>query len=324
MRNAILEQLLAEYEARRSENAREEAARLAQAAKVNPEIGRIFEARRDALFSALREVLSQRGQDISGRVAAEMDTYNTRLRSLLLKSGLPEDYLQPIYRCPVCRDTGYVGEPLRRRCDCLQREYFKRLCQDVGLNERTPQTFEAYCEDVFSPEPLKNVGVSQRDYMRVLRDKCLRYADSFPNTPVNDYLFMGSSGLGKTFLMQAIAHRVLERGYSALSISAFKLVELTRKAYFTNNPEESEPLFSVDLLLIDDLGVEPMMENITIVQLYHVINERQNAGLHTILSTNLTSVQLQERYTERITSRLMHTGQCELVAFIGSDIRRKS
>ena len=118
---------------------------------------------------------------------------------------------------------------------------------------------------------------------------------------------------------------MLERGFSALCLSAFKVVEMTRQAYFSNSSEESAPLFDVDLLLIDDLGSEPLMDNLTITQLYHVVNERQNAGKHTILSTNLNSVQFQDRYTERIGSRLLSSaGQCELVAFIGCDIRRKA
>ena len=43
------------------------------------------------------------------------------------------------------------------------------------------------------------------------------------------------------------------------------------------------------LLLIDDLGTEPLMENITVTQLFNLLNERQNRGKHTVISTNLPS-----------------------------------
>ena len=195
----------------------------------------------------------------------------------------------------------------------------------IGLNERTLQTFENFREDVFSQDIIPGANISQRTFMCFLRDKCKKYADTFPNTATPDMLFMGTSGLGKTFLMQAIAHTVLEKGYSALCVSAYKVLEMTRQAYFNHTPEHSAPLFEADLLLIDDLGTEPLMDNITIEQMYHVINSRQNAGKHTIYSTNLNSVEFQGRYTERIGSRLLSSaGQCELIAFIGSDIRRKT
>ena len=323
--NAIMDALMGEYEAKRATNAREEARRFSHAVSLCPEIGKVADTRREALFSAMRSTLSpSRGKESIVHLAEDMEAYNRRLRELLKEHGLPEDYLQPIYECNDCQDTGFVGTPIKTRCACLNREYFKRLGKSIGLNERNPQTFETFREEVFSPEVIPELKVSQRAYMAVLRDKCQKYAETFPNTAVPDMLFMGPSGLGKTFLMQAIAHRVLERGFSALCISAFKVIEMARQAYFSNDPSQSAPLHNVDLLLIDDLGVEPLMENITIEQLYHVINERQNAGKHTILSTNLTSVQMQSRYTERIASRLISSaGQCELVAFIGGDIRRR-
>jgi DNA replication protein DnaC len=325
MPNAIMNALMMKYEARQQENAREEERRLKEASGLCPEIGRLAAARRDALFSTMRSALASGKQSASvNRLAENMENYNRKIRELLKKSGLPEDYLQPVYQCKTCHDTGFVGESVKKRCSCLSQEYFKEMGKLIGLNERTPQTFDSFREEVYSQEVIPGANVSQRTFMSFLRDKCKKYAETFPDTATPDMLFMGTSGLGKTFLMQAIAHRVLERGFSALCVSAFKVVEMTRQSYFQNNAEESAPLYDVDLLLIDDLGSEPLMDNITIEQLYHVINERQNAGKHTILSTNLNSVQFQGRYTERISSRLLSSaGQCELIAFIGCDIRRK-
>ncbi len=326
MPNAIMSTLLMQYEARRAENAREEESRLQKASALCPEIGRLYKARREKLFSAVRSSLSsgKKGVD-AGRLEEEMGELGRKIRALLQENGLPEDYLQPVYTCPRCQDTGYVGETVKRRCTCFNQEYFREMGRAIGLNERTPQTFENFREDVFSQEILPGANVSQRMFMCFLRDKCKKYADTFPNTATPDMLFMGTSGLGKTFLMQAIAHRVLEKGYSALCVSAYKVLEMTRQAYFNHTPEDSAPLFEADLLLIDDLGTEPLMDNITIEQLYHVINERQNAGRHTIYSTNLNSVEFQGRYTERISSRLLSSaGQCELIAFIGADVRRKT
>jgi DNA replication protein DnaC len=313
------------YETRQQENAREEERRLKEASSLCPEIGRLAAARRDALLSTIRSSLSSGRQNASvSRLAEDMENYNRKIRELLIINRLPEDYLQPVYQCSICHDTGFVGESVKKRCKCLNQEYFRQMGRQIGLNERVPQTFESFREEVFSQEIIPGANVSQRTFMCFLRDKCKKYAESFPDTTTPDMLFMGTSGLGKTFLIQAIAHRVLERGFSALCVSAYKVVEITRQAYFSNNTEESAPLYDTDLLLIDDMGTEPLMDNITIEQLYHVINERQNAGKHTILSTNLNSVQFQDRYTERISSRLLSSaGQCELVAFIGADIRRK-
>ena len=85
---------------------------------------------------------------------------------------------------------------------------------------------------------------------------------------------------------------------------------------------ELDSLMEADVLLLDDLGSEPLMENITIVQLFNLINERQTAGKGTVISTNLNVRELRERYTERIASRLTDKRQCTQVVFMGDDIRR--
>ena len=78
-----------------------------------------------------------------------------------------------------------------------------------------------------------------------------------------------------------------------------------------------------ELLLIDDLGTEPLMNNVTVTQLFNLLNERQMSGRHTVLSTNLSMNELLERYTERVTSRLLDKGACLRVGFVGGDVRRE-
>jgi len=116
---------------------------------------------------------------------------------------------------------------------------------------------------------------------------------------------------------------VLERGFTALTVSAYRVVEMAREAHFNNDMSLLAPLMEADLLLIDDLGVEPLMENITITYLYHLINERQARGRHTVISSNLTVNELQTRYTERIASRLTDPMQVKMIVLKGRDVRRR-
>jgi DNA replication protein DnaC len=177
---------------------------------------------------------------------------------------------------------------------------------------------------VFSAEKLPGKTYSQRELMTVIRKTCESYADSYPNVPVKDMLLMGQSGLGKTYLMHAMAKRLIQRGQNVLLISAYKFLDVARKAYMSGNVEELDTLMDADVLMIDDMGVEPLMENITIPQWFNLINERQLRGKGTILSTNLMEDELRRRYTERIASRLMNNTQCRLVQFAGEDVRRRA
>lgn len=65
------------------------------------------------------------------------------------------------------------------------------------------------------------------------------------------------------------------------------------------------PLGLIDLLIIDDLGTE-LNNSFTSSQLFYCINERLNSSKSTIISTNHPLNELRDRYTERVTSRLIN------------------
>ena len=321
MRNTILQELHAEYEQRQMANQREEAERRRKAEAVCPEIGEVLSARQNLIFDPLRGILE--GRATAQDIPAKMDVLNRRLTSLLRQHGFDETYLDPVCRCPVCQDTGYVGEPIREHCECFNQAFYTRMYQRMGLSgASSSQSFETFDLNVFSAEKLPGKTYSQRELMNVIRKTCEDYAEKFPAVPVKDMLLMGQSGLGKTFLMHAMAKALIRRGMNVLLISAYKFLEIARKAYLSGNPEEMSPLMDAEVLLIDDMGVEPLMENITIPQWFNLINERQLGGRGTVISTNLMEDELKRRYTERIASRLMNNAQCRLIQLAGEDIRR--
>jgi DNA replication protein DnaC len=118
-----------------------------------------------------------------------------------------------------------------------------------------------------------------------------------------------------------MAARLIERGVNVLIVSAYTFLQMARKSYFDGECGVRE-LEEVPVLMLDDLGSEPLMQNITIEQLFQLINERQSRGLSTVISTNLTLKELRERYTERIASRLNDPQNCRIILLEGSDLRK--
>ncbi len=324
-KDQIVLALQQEYAIRRETNQRVFEERAAAACDKCPGLHALLTARKDALMNGIRQgILSDRKDPgANASLASALTLYNEKIAKALQGGGLPTDALQPVYTCQACRDEGYLYEPSRHMCACFETELNRRMLAEVGLNTTKPQTFEAYDEKLFSTEPIAPYGVSQRQMMAKNRNACQEYADRFPTPPTRDLLFVGRSGLGKTFLLQALAHRVAARGIMPLYTSAYRLFETARKAYFDNDPEQMAELMNAPLLLIDDLGTEPLMANITITQLFNLLNERQLRGLHTVISTNLPLSELKERYTERIASRLLDGRDVAQLTFIGEDVRKR-
>ena len=182
---------------------------------------------------------------------------------------------------------------------------------------------DTFDESIFPDTPIEGKKQSQRGYIRKFREFCENYANQFKPNEGKGLLLSGRSGLGKTFLMNCVAQRVLERGYSVVVISAYKLVELMRAYQFDGKGmEQVQDILTCDLLAIDDLGSEPMMRGVTVGSIYHVISERHNASRPMILSTNCSVQQLYEKYEDRIAARLCDQSRMTIIEFIGEDVRR--
>ena len=230
-------------------------------------------------------------------------------RTKLLKdNGYDESALEVDYTCNVCKDTGFVNN---RRCKChnellkdIERENLARI---APIEDCTFDSFEtSYYPDTQRAEKIKSA--------------CVKYGTQF-TTRSKNIIFYGGTGLGKTHLSLAIANAVINRGYSVVYGTAQNILSDLQNENFnrTDNLRYYErAVLNCDLLIIDDLGTE-FKSSYTVACLYNIINTRILAKLPTIISTNFSSDELEEKYDQRITSRII--GEYSPLKLIGSDIR---
>ena len=318
MDNRILADLLAKYEKTRAENEKKEAARREEIAEKCPELAQLARARHEMVMQSVRSAF---GAGTPADIEERMAQLNAQIADGLKKAGYPADYLAPIHDCPECEDTGFVYvQSVQTPCQCLKKAYAAAAAK-AGQEGTATESFENFDESRFPDEPLPGHDVTQRQYMRLVRDKCRNFAGQLPDGPRKTLLLHGGSGLGKTYLLRCVERAARDRGVGALYTTAYDLLMRLRDAYFSRGDEGAEEYFSVPLLLIDDLGMEPLMETITVEQIYHLLNARLEKGLCTAITTNLSRPELKNRYTERVTSRLLDIRGGEAIPFLGKDIR---
>ena len=135
-------------------------------------------------------------------------------------------------------------------------------------------------------------------------------------------MFLGPTGLGKTFLSNCIAKELLDLGKTVLYQTAPVMLDSIIKSKFENSSELMDHILDVDLLIIDDLGTETM-NNMKFTELFNIINTRllnQNHKItKTIISTNMDLKDIFDVYDERIGSRIV--GNYYVCKFFGDDIR---
>lgn len=238
-------------------------------------------------------------------------------RRQLAMTHFEEGYLDDSPICDSCGGQGYVGSNM---CQCLaelcRQEQKKELTLLSGGNESFSQFRLDYYPDRADPK----YGVSPRTIMEKNLQNCRRYALTFtPNA--GNLLFVGGTGLGKTFLSACVARSVADRGYSVVYETANRLFTNLERVKFTGDEDsrkEAEKYNTCDLLIIDDLGTEMPGQFVT-AALYSLLNDRLLAGKPMVVSTNLNTEELKRRYSPQIASRLQ--GSFSQMIFLGEDIR---
>lgn len=231
---------------------------------------------------------------------------------LLEEAGLPPDYLEPLYDCPDCRDTGYING---RKCHCFRQAEIALLYQQSNLKEvLIRENFDTLSHEFFHGAELEAFQTAEK--------KCRDFASSFYHSHRSLFLY-GTVGTGKTFLSNCIAREAIESGHSVIYFSASVLFDtLARNTYDYKSQETLDylynDLYNCDLLVIDDLGTE-QSTTFTLSHLFTCLNERINRGKSMIISTNLSLPELKDRYQDRIFSRI--TSNFDFCKLTGPDIR---
>ena len=282
---------------------------------------RLQEIRREMAATAgqvTRAVIS--GGDVEAAVE-EIKRKNLALQAemaeILAKAGVKSPDFEPQYVCPQCRDTGYAGGKMCRCMEALLKEEACRRLSEMSAMELTD--FDRMSLDYYPEEKDPRTGVSPRERMRGVLAYCRSYAENFV-LPADSLLLRGPTGTGKTHAALAIARAAAERGFGVIYGPAQVLLHRIEKEHFGRAEGESEDVLeSCDLLILDDLGTEFGSAFYTSC-LYNIINTRMLSRLPTVISTNLTQAQLQERYGDQIASRI--TGTFVPLVFAGRDIRQ--
>ena len=315
----IVQRAMARLQSEKEQNEQSSRARIAAIYEKEPRLGEIERELRRTAAHVLAATFRRQGDPVAAM--QQLKKENLALQQerdwILQAEGLEPDDLtvQPI--CPTCGGTGYVGAVM---CECL-----KELCRQEQKKELTNLFGAESCEkfrlDLYPEQYDNQLKRSPREVMNRTYHDTLSYAQNFTCTSPS-LLFVGATGLGKTYLSACIARTVADRGFSVSYAPVGQLMAAFENEKFRPQPDTSctEEYFSCDLLIIDDLGTE-MTTQFTISALYQILNTRLMGAKPTIVSTNLPLGDLSARYSEQIASRLL--GAYRLYKFYGDDIRFK-
>ena len=307
----VIRKILDEYSIKRN-NAILRADLNKQKAFEIEEYAQLDKQKRSLIFEKGKLTFSKQNTDKLDKMLCDIDKKQVEV---LAKNGIKIEDLQPMFECQICEDTGFVDG---KSCNCLKQKYNNNIMNQANINLDLIPDLENYDISVFNKNEQENVKLVIKKFKDFIQD--------YENMKIRNIMLIGGTGVGKTFLAQSIAKQGLKYGYTALFTSAFNLNNYLLNLHTSQNSNKLIGLngyLDAEILIIDDLGTEPMLRNVTKEYLLLLISERTLKNKCTIITTNLSPDNILDKYGERIFSRLFNKSNSVLISMTGEDLRIK-
>jgi len=326
-----LEQILTEYEQKKrvAENKYN-----IQKEQLYKKIPRLFE-----IENEINKISIQKTKNIlfdynNTELENKLKDLKKEKKIILGKEKIDESLLKPKYECELCKDTGYLNykDKKTEMCNCLKQKLIDKLYNKSNLGNVKKENFQNFNITLFSNKKdieKYKMNISPRENIERIKKASIDFVENFEDPNTKNLFFTGNTGLGKTYMTNAIANEILKNGKTVLYQTAPVLLEtiIDNKFNKYKNSKTSDfynQVLEADLLIIDDLGTE-VANSMKISELFTILNARalnlNNKLTRTIISTNLSIEKIFEVYEERIGSRI--AGFYDIYYFFGEDLRLK-
>ena len=238
---------------------------------------------------------------------------------ILNEHGIKKSFLEDVYKCSICKDTGYVHD---KECACLKKRIIEKSYDMSNIKSNLEfENFKNFDMSFYSDEIVEKMGISPKKQMEFILSKVKNFIENF-DKHFGNLLLYGKTGLGKTFICNCIAKEILDKGKSVLYLTSTQLFKMLEKSTFGKDNDDFDEIlkliFDADLLIIDDLGTE-FQTFFTETEFFNIINLRILKKKSVIISTNLSIKDIRDNYSDRIFSRFF--GSYDFLEFLGEDIR---
>ncbi len=324
MNNPMISQIERIYEKKRDKSQRDKLKRQRQVYKELPRVEEIDDQIRKIGLDMAKKMLfaKDESEKIISETKKKIDNLKMEKAYLLTENNMSAEFLEPVFECATCKDTGYIenGE----RCSCMKQLLINRAYKMSNLdNVLEVENFSNFKLDIFSDKKFEDEDKSPKENISDIILYAEDFISDFDKKNGHNLLFYGTTGLGKTYMCNCIAKALLDKNKIVIYQTAFTILDILEKRRFRKGDSdisdyEYDLLFQADLLIIDDLGTE-VSNTFTNAEIFNIVNTRLLWGKKTIISTNLTPNEISEIYTDRVFSRIFD--KFIPLKFFGKDLR---
>lgn len=332
MSNYIYNQIEREYELKRRKIEDEILYKKKKIYEENHRLQDLEEKRNMIALKITRNILlsdnitKQVEEENMNKKLLEMDD---KIEKELNKVGYSKKDFEPKYECKICNDTGKIEEKgAVKYCKCFLQKVINEAYKQYNMSRLQSENFNTFDTCYYSSKADKSkygIDKSPLENIESIKTLAENFVKNIDDVEQKNLLFVGNTGLGKTFIANCIANDLIKSGKTVIYQTAPLLMDKVIEYKFNYDKKSKEKenynkIYDVDLLIIDDLGTETMSNN-KFTELFNIINTRLLENKKILISTNLNLNELYNVYDERVVSRIL--GNFIACKFIGEDIRIK-
>lgn len=257
-----------------------------------------------------RKALMREEQRLANPFAGLLDSADEAAQERrAAKTGHEDDYIGPdgLLMCGRCHTPCQMVVDVPEFIDPSGKRTVFHACACITAEQKAWEAEQEAIRRRQRIDELRINGAESRRYAEMTFDaddgggdwqaaaKARNYAENWQETrklPSPGLLLFGDVGGGKTFWAACIGNELKRRGYSVLITNVPTLTSLMAEDYERNKRRILDVIASVDLLVLDDIGIE-RSTSYGHEKLYEIINTRDLSGRPLIVTTNLLFQELE-------------------------------
>ena len=203
------------YDDIKTANRRMQSDRYNEVTALCPDIANIIDL---SVKTARARIEADSSDTNTDELTSSLKSLNERKVAALASIGKPADYLDDIFTCPYCKDSGYVNG---KRCICFNKKAIDLIYKDSNLKNITAdENFNTFSLSWYNNTDVDPAtGLTPYINMQKVLKVCHDFVDNFDNT-FSNLLFIGQTGVGKTFLSNCIARALMDSCHSIIYLTA--------------------------------------------------------------------------------------------------------
>lgn len=203
MSNEIINNLLKEYEQKKTKAELDALDRKEKLYEINPRLQEIENELNSVAINTAKNILNGNKENLED-LNKKINYLKHEKEEILKSKGIDLAYLKPYYDCKKCEDTGFITTEngTKTMCNCIKQRLLNEAFNNSNISNIEKENFKKFNPLMYSDDvdlSKYKFNISPRKNILNIKDKSVQFIDNFENPDSKNLLFTGNSGLRKNF-----------------------------------------------------------------------------------------------------------------------------